>query len=53
MTALGSDALARIARTWLGSVSYLAVILIPGAVTVICLATGFSTEDRADDCGAG
>src|SRR5580692_11197386 len=52
-TALGSDALARICWAWLGSVSYLAVTLIRGAVTVISRATGFSTEDRADDFGPG
>jgi hypothetical protein len=38
---------------WAGSVRYVAVMLTPGARTVICRATGFCTDDGADPALAG
>ncbi len=53
MTGAGSDALARIRKIWPGSKSNVAVTLIRGMVTEICLATLFSVADGRALAAAG
>ena len=53
ITGAGSDALARIRKIWPGSKSNVAVTLIRGMVTEICLATSFSVADGRALAGGG